>query len=85
MKADPLTQGERAPQTGRWPVREHLRPIQVRRVYEPGDLSPHDLARWPDLLEELNSVIVHKRGPDGWEIMATPLAFALALSWSGEA
>lgn len=75
----------RAPQTGRWPVREHLRPRQCRGVVTEADVDLDMLVRYPGLAEELNTVVVRIREPDGWAPLLVPLTEALAMPWAGEA
>lgn len=75
------------------PVRDHLRPQRRRRVVTADDVDPVLLARYPNLVDELNSCPLYvwrgqgQPGPswDGWEYDYLPLDVAVGLPCGGEA
>jgi hypothetical protein len=69
----------------RAPVREHLRPRSSRKVVAVEDVAPETLRRFPNIVAELNSCVVHVRRPDGWIVTELPLEDALALPTEGDA
>ncbi len=71
--------------TGRLPLREHLRPKPYKRVTTADDVDPWLLATFPNIVTELNSVLVDARVGDDWIVTDIPLAMAVALPCEGQA
>jgi hypothetical protein len=74
------------PYQGRWPVRDHLRPRERRKVVTEADIAPWLLALHPDLVEGSNQCPGEVFMPGrGWVSELFALDFVLSLPFSGEA
>ena len=56
-----------------------------KQIRTAADVDPPLLALFPNLVEELNAVIIHARDGDGWAIFDITLDQALALPTWGSA
>lgn len=75
------------------PVRDHLRPQRRRRVVTAGQLEPGLVARFPNIVAELNMILADVwegsgrpgHGWEDWRTVEVSLDDALALPVAGEA